>query len=253
VAVNFALNLAPLRAVLELGTGYSTLLWGTFAPQDVRVFSVDGKPIEHYDIHEPLAAMRGRVDFVNRPTITREQYQAFYDGAAKTAFLGADAAVLREHARAFAQPTALGYARTLNLDPDQDPKAFRDQALDAVFRNGAVQCLSTLLPAHCAKDLEYCQDPATDTAPTALDQVLDQAPALDAVFFDCGEFSTMVEWELLQPRIRPGGLAMFHDVHFPKSVKSFLICAALSADPQWEILYTDRTTPQGLLVARRTG
>lgn len=245
VAVNFALNLENPRAVLELGTGYSSLLWGTLAPEGLAVYSVDGKPMGAYDISVPLAAVADRVRFVNGSTLTREQLLAVYDGRTKDALFGCPAETLRAEVGAFIRRADTGYADLLGLGgTDAD---FARGALDLLFDGDGVRCLSTVLPDKFEADARYC----LPQGPTALDRVLEREPEFDAVFFDCGEFSTMAEWNLLHERIRPGGLAMFHDVFFPKSIKSFLLCAVLCASPDWEILYVDRTTPQGLVVARR--
>ena len=73
----------------------------------------------------------------------------------------------------------------------------------------------------------------------------------DLIFFDSGEVSTMPEWEITRDQINAGTLVAFHDIYFPKSMKSFLPCASLILDPRWEVLYVDNSTIQGLLVARK--
>jgi len=246
VGVNFALNLDRLGTVLELGSGYSSLLWGTLAPEGTRIFSVDGKPVDAYDIREPLRAVAHRVRFVTGPTLTSEQYLACYDGQTRADFLGLPVAALREHLGPFVRPAERSpYAAALGLPAD--PGALAQAVEERLFEDGGLRCLSRLLPQHWEADARFC----APQGPTALDRVLAEADTFDAVFYDCGEFSTLAEWTLTSGRIRPGGLAIFHDVHFPKSVKSFLLCALLAASPDWDVLYHDTTTPQGLLVARR--
>jgi hypothetical protein len=246
VGVNFALNLNRLETVLELGSGYSSLLWGTLAPEGTRIFSVDGKPVDAYDIREPLLAVAHRVRFVTGPTLTREQYRAFYDSRTRTEFLGLPVAALRAHLGPFVRPQGRSfYAATLGLP--EEPGALARAVDGQLFRGDGLRCLSTLLPERWKADEEFC----AAQGPTALDGVLAEADSFDAVFYDCGEFSTLPEWTLTSQRIRPGGLAILHDVHFPKSVKSFLLCAMLAASPEWDVLYHDTTTPQGLCIARR--
>jgi len=245
VAVGFALNLDRVEAVLELGTGYSSLLWGTLKQDGTRVWSVDGKPLANYDIREPLEAVANKVDFVNGATLTNDHYRAFYDGQSKARFLGCPAAAIREHLDTFITAQPGPYAETLALPGD--PHQLRKAVLERLFEGDSLRCLSQVLPEDCEADARFC----SSAGPTALDHVLSQAKAFDAVFYDCGEFSTMVEWELTNHLIRPGGLAVFHDVYFPKSVKTFLICAALCASQEWDVLYRDATTPQGLFIARK--
>jgi hypothetical protein len=73
----------------------------------------------------------------------------------------------------------------------------------------------------------------------------------DFVFFDSGELSSIIEWEILKDRIQIGGLAAFHDIYFPKSIKNFVVCASLLQDSNWKPIFMDESTTQGLLVAQR--
>lgn len=73
----------------------------------------------------------------------------------------------------------------------------------------------------------------------------------DMILFDCGELTSLLEFQLLAPAVRPGGFAAFHDIFFPKSFKNFLVCAIITASPQWEIIHIDNSTIQGLLIAQK--
>lgn len=75
----------------------------------------------------------------------------------------------------------------------------------------------------------------------------------DIILFDCGELSSLIEFILLSKSIRPGGLAAFHDIFFPKSFKNFIVCGIISQSPDWEIVYLNNTTIQGFMVARKNG
>jgi predicted O-methyltransferase YrrM len=244
-AANLMANLAPLSVVLELGRGYSTLALACALPPDCAIVSVDGKPVDAYDIAPSLRAIAPRVRFVDGFTVTAPQMRAFYDGADKDAFLGAAAEDLARTLPGFLAPAATPYAAALALPPEGPDFAAR--CLELLLPGGKVRCLSRLFPDLLAAELRY----PPQAGPTALDRALAEHPQFDAVFFDCGEFSSPLEWELLRGRIRPGGLALFHDIYFPKSVKNFQVAAAIAASPDWEILHQDRSTPQGLLAARR--
>jgi hypothetical protein len=71
------------------------------------------------------------------------------------------------------------------------------------------------------------------------------------VFFDCGEYSSLAEWFLLESQIKLGGFALLHDIYYPKSIKNFLVAALISLSDSWEIVYHDKVSPQGALVARK--
>ncbi|MEW5774155.1 MAG: hypothetical protein AB1916_11605 [Thermodesulfobacteriota bacterium] len=244
-AANLLRNLAPLDNVLELGRGYSTVVLAAALPPQARIFSVDGKPVAAYDIAPCLASLAGRVRFVDGFTVTRAQLDAFYSGEDHAAFLGRAADEIIARLPVFLRPSLGPYAATLDLH--QDTPDYASRCLDALTRRGRLRCLSRVFPDLLAGDRRW----SAQGPDTALGAVLAEAPALDAVFFDCGEFSSPLEWELIKDRIRPGGLALFHDIYFPKSVKNFQVCAALAADPAWEVLHRDESTPQGLLAARR--
>lgn len=244
-AANLVRNLKPLGTVLELGRGYSTVVLASVLPPETRFFSVDGKPVARYDIAPCLAGLNGRVRFVDGFTITADQMCAFYDGQDKDRFLGRPAGDILGVLPDFFLPAQGPYAAAMGLPPDRPD--FARRCRDALARRDRLRCLSQLFPQDLASELRY----SAQGRDTALDAVFAQVPTFDAVFFDCGEFSSMVEWELLKDRIRPGGLAVFHDIYFPKSVKNFLVCAAVATDPAWQVLYRDASTPQGLLAALR--
>lgn len=73
----------------------------------------------------------------------------------------------------------------------------------------------------------------------------------DFIFFDCGEYSSLAEWFLLESSIRPGGFALFHDIFFPKSIKNFLVATLIALSDEWNIVYVDHFSKQGALVAQK--
>ena len=73
----------------------------------------------------------------------------------------------------------------------------------------------------------------------------------EVVFLDGGEFSSLVEWELVYQYQKKGAYVILHDIFFPKSIKNWLVAASISASKKYEILYCDETNPQGFLVAQR--
>lgn len=93
---------------------------------------------------------------------------------------------------------------------------------------------------------------AEDAEPTVglLEKIMSN-DLIDAVFLDSGEFSSLPEWTIVNERLRKGGYVVLHDIFFPKSFKNWLVCGSIEADPTYEILYVDRSTPQGLMVARK--
>lgn len=78
-----------------------------------------------------------------------------------------------------------------------------------------------------------------------------QGRTFDFIFFDCGEYSSLAEWFILEKQIKVGGFALLHDIYYPKSVKNFLVASFISLSEDWEIVYKDTVSQQGALVAKR--
>jgi len=244
-AANFIANLDPLQNVLEIGRGYSTMLLAFFKKPETRLFSIDAKPIEDYDIADPLRFIENDVDFINGFTVTDAEMRSFYNRESKDNFLDTDASKIKDAVPEYIRPDSGKYAKALGLNPLKNE--FTKSCLDTLFDGQKPRCLGALFPEILTREMRY----AETQGPGVLDGLLKKVQVLDAVFLDCGEFSSMIEWMKVKDRIRKHGLAIFHDIYFPKSVKNFLVCAAISASKDWETLYQDATTPQGLLIVRR--
>lgn len=243
VAAGFVANLPGVKTVLELGMGYSTVLLAYLLPQGVSFMSLDGKPWEAYDIAPALGAVQGRVRMLCGSSITRAEYDAAWGEEGRAAFARHDQERLRGLVASYLRPHDCAFSRDAGLGDVPD---FARRCLDLVWQPDPVTGVAQRYAAAVAADRAFASE-----GPSLSDTLLAEHPALDAVFFDCGEFSSLGEWFKLGPRIRPGGLAVFHDVYFPKSTKNFLVCALMEASGDWEVLYRDATTPQGLVVARR--
>ena len=82
-------------------------------------------------------------------------------------------------------------------------------------------------------------------------KVIMEEESIDVVFLDSGEFSSLPEWDVVEPRLRVGGYVILHDIFFPKSFKNWLVAGSIAANPDYATLYIDQTTPQGLLIAQK--
>tara|TARA_B100001964_G_scaffold194883_1_gene218677 strand:- start:342 stop:698 length:357 start_codon:yes stop_codon:yes gene_type:complete len=83
-----------------------------------------------------------------------------------------------------------------------------------------------------------------------VDKILENNIEYDFIFFDCGEFSSQVEWVLLENQIKIGGYSILHDIYFPKSIKNFLVASFINISKDREVDYKDSSTTQGMLVAK---
>ena len=244
-AANFTANLNPLKNVLEIGRGYSTMLLAFLKKPETKMFSIDAKPIENYDIAEPLGFIKNNVEFINGFTVTDAEIRSFYNGESKDNFLDTDASAIKKAILEYIRPSSGEYTQALGLNASSNN--FAGACLDKLFDGQKLRCMGALFPEILTREMRY----AETKGPGVLDGLLKKVDVFDSVFLDCGEFSSMIEWMKVKDQIRKHGLAIFHDIYFPKSVKNFLICAAVRASKDWEILYQDATTPQGLIIARR--
>lgn len=89
------------------------------------------------------------------------------------------------------------------------------------------------------------------TGPKLCTEIVADGPAVDALFLDCGELSSVAEFALLEPILPVGGYLLLHDIRYPKSIKNFLVATYIELSSDWEVIYTDLATPQGGMVAVR--
>jgi len=73
------------------------------------------------------------------------------------------------------------------------------------------------------------------------------------VFLDSGEFSTLVEFTIVNRMLPSGAFLLVQDVLFPKSIKGFVIGSILADSPDWRVAWIDKTTAQGMILAEKIG
>ncbi|MFC1833543.1 hypothetical protein ACFL2Q_02260 [Thermodesulfobacteriota bacterium] len=248
--VNIAFH-AGCKRILEMGAGLSTGLWAGYARltnAEITSVEVDFGPMRSYVSGTRLEELVDcHVDLREDVTITASQLISYYEeprrtvgGISVSEFSHSIDRFVREHPRweqvaQIARHNARSAARLI------------------VHEDGSLRFPIPLLNiygnpyTHAA----FIENRATDGTAGMVEQLVREGRKWDLVFFDSGELSCMVEWELLKDRIQVGGLAAFHDIYFPKSIKAFVVCASLLNDPHWKPVFLDESTPQGLFVAQR--
>ncbi len=101
-------------------------------------------------------------------------------------------------------------------------------------------------------ELEFHDNNDIEQFTPLLKSIMDQEN-IDVVFLDSGEFSSLPEWVIVEPRLRIGGYIILHDIFFPKSFKNWIVASSIVANSNYRILFIDESTPQGLLVAQKIG
>jgi len=235
------------KNILELGAGLSTALWAKYASRTyakITTIDADFDPMWSYaDSPEIQALVQDHVLLHQGVTISSAQLHEFYTNE-HDVFGTVPAAAIAEHLDAFTKlapqarmdrlADAVGSARNTRdiFISDDGALHFPMPLLDKLSHTGRFERDVAFLEKH-------------PIAPLDADQ------SWDLIFFDSGEYSSNVEWLALKDRVTVGGLAAFHDIFFPKSMKNFLVCAAICADPNWQVVLLDDSTIQGLLIAQR--
>ncbi|MEF3695744.1 hypothetical protein [Desulfolutivibrio sp.] len=239
------------RDILELGAGVTTLLFAELARDSgARVTSCDMSfdALKRYlpsPGHEEL--VRRHVRLIQGASVTAAQVRAVYE----------------EPLKELADVPVAEFAPWLASQRRGTPRPWLKEPLerrgggsywsmhDIFLRGGAVEFHPDLLHIYAERGYQHMlntlEDLETQGQAGSL-ALLDDSEGFDMIFFDSGELVSLVEWNILWRRIRPGGLAAFHDVFFPKSVKNFLICSSLLASPMWRLVFVEENTPQGLMI-----
>jgi hypothetical protein len=236
------------RRILELGAGLSTAVWANFASRTgakVTTVDADFSAMRSYVTSKQLNALIDKhIQLVKGVTITADQLRGFY-GNEHTTFGGVAASAIAETIDAFSIPQTRERVDRVNEFAGSPRWTMRDIFIkdNRAFRFPR-KLLNKLSPSgKFAKDITFLeQNPMAEIDPTQ---------SWDFVFFDSGEVSSSIEWLNLNDKIPVGGLAAFHDIYFPKSIKNFLPCAAITADPAWKVILLDEGTIQGLLIAQK--
>ena len=130
------------------------------------------------------------------------------------------------------------------------------RAQELLVRDGRLSFPRPLLDAYSIersfdREVEWLERVAAESRCGVLDDLSSAGRSWDLVFFDSGELASIVEWLKLKDQIRPGELAASHDIYLPKSIKNFIVCAVVVADPAWRVVFIDSSVPQGMLIAQR--
>ena len=238
----------PIR-ILELGSGFSTALMAYCLGErsDVEIDTID-LSFETYEKAIKNSGIKVRDGLVNKfagTTVTSEELKRFYDVFLEKCVFGISIHKLIAKSR-FAEVV-------------MDDRKFN--YLSNRYGGGISQITNRMLedPVFLCNLLDYYSNfgsfgkelELVERLPRVLtDEFCNRK--WDVIYFDSGELSTNVECIKLERSFNPGALIGFHDVYFPKSFKSWLPCAALTMSNDWNVLYKDSSTSQGMLIAERS-
>ena len=245
------------KTVLEIGAGLSTAVWADFAKRTgAKVCTIDAsvarmKSYVRNTRHEETVS--DHIDLIEGATIHSKDLIDFFTGQPQTTYGGVDVASFMDQ---------------LDLFRCQYCSIKRWHKVSKIAGRwdwSAVDLLTADSSLHLSRPLLdlYSQATTFDNAVSFLsnidaqgkggviDKLTANGSSWDFIFFDSGELASMIEWLKLKNKIAVGGFVAFHDIYFPKSLKNIIPCAALMADPDWEVVFCDDSTKQGILIAER--
>jgi len=224
---------------LEIGGGYSTILFSQLVDRNsMSIESIDMNPDKYLRII-PRSKTRKhlfeRIKRVDRLSVSLEQVLNSYkiDLAARI--------------------TQVGYERyTLALKSFiREKHAFVKNNID-IFEYKPEEWGELLLQLPDFKEEEkFYVNNGINGKVGYCSELQQQGRTFDFIFFDCGEYSSLAEWFILEKQIKVGGFALLHDIYYPKSVKNFLVASFIAVSEDWQIVYIDAVSQQGALVAKR--
>lgn len=223
---------------LEFGGGYSTILASNiFLPHEVSITSVDLNPSKYNRILNSAHSKRrflSSICNIQVPTVTLAE-----------AFAGLEA--VRVFLKAFDRVTV-----ELSIRKYVSSKDISEKFTDLIFSENGDELKEVIIshPSYVG-DLKFYEGTKSLLGTAYCSSLAEQDYKADAIFFDCGEVSSIGEWHLMWGTIRIGGFAMLHDIYYPKSIKNFLVATYIDLSPNWSILYTDAHSAQGALIAQR--
>jgi predicted O-methyltransferase YrrM len=254
--LRYSSQLECCENVLEIGAGFSTVVLSYLKTlKDCRVISIDMNPDNLISKLESSPRQQQQVEssveFIKGTTCTSSALRKLYENFVLENIGEIDAASVISGLQTFVE-NGLDSRREGKVAETLGLSTYSLQELtQSILKDNAIRLPRTLVDSYRNPndEIDYLEQ-GLDGEYVG-DELIAEGRKYDLVFFDGGEFATLLDWELLSSSIRKGGLAAFHDVYFPKSMKSWLVCAAITADPSWSVLYRDKTTPQGLLIARK--
>lgn len=222
---------------LELGGGYSTIILPNILDMtNVSLVSVDLNPDKYNLI---LNSVHSKKDFlvsfnsVQKPTVTLDE-----------AFAGLESLRLK-----LAQFDEKLLREVLSKYVRSNDESL-DKICDCIFSDNSLNLKKLIMNHHAyAEDLKFYKSSNYEMGSGYCSSLVGNGYKLDAVFFDCGEISSVGEWMILSDSIVIGGYVLLHDIFYPKSIKNFLIATYIELSKDWEVIYKDEISSQGALVA----
>jgi predicted O-methyltransferase YrrM len=242
-----------IKNILEIGGGQSTSLLSKFGQRlgwsiitiDMNPDSITLKLRSQIDTEDTLK----NISFRKGVSISTDGIRKFYEkGFAKIGNISFDLVI----------KAAISFIET-TMDPRRLEKVNEALSIEKFDKNILIEKIlsdNTILPGLInlyrtdGDELSFHINNNIEQFDPLLKTIMDEE-SIDVVFLDSGEFSSLPEWEIVEPRLRIGGYVILHDIFFPKSFKNWLVAGSIMANSNYNVLFIDETTPQGLMVVQK--
>jgi hypothetical protein len=234
--------------IIETGSGFSTIVLSRLISGEGELVSIDLGGLEAFtrNTRSDREIMPTSARFVPAPTISLQQLEKVWE------VLDALAGV---------SLTACLDEIDLFVDFSQDDRRVMNNITSRLL-NGPLTANALreylirvgLINNELLNSYRCSGDEFDALAQTTIEPVLEQLIAdfdPNLIYLDSGEYSTFVEFQIVDRTCKSGMFLIVQDVLFPKSIKGFLISCALIASPRWDVVWVDKSTPQGVVIAVR--
>ncbi len=222
-------------SLLEFGGGYSTVLAVQVLKRLTKFRSIDINPQKYFRIlnsKKNLKRLSNFVEIIPEITVSFEEVENSYL-TLKKEFSNYEIELVKKSLSFYAGDYATELSDAIFHKNENSLLKFIEKK-DS-FKNE----VNFYTENNMLSNQGYCSKLAKDS-----NQV-------DAIFYDCGEISSNAEWFATSKLIPLGGYVLLHDIYYPKSIKNIFIATLISLSNEWKILFVDKESDQGGLLAQR--
>ena len=250
-AFSFLFYNDDIKQIIEIGAGHSTLIFSLLAKRTgCKVKTIDMNPeviIGKLRDQSLTDSVVNNIEFIRGASVSCDDLMSYYENSI-TSINGVDVSEIVKYVDQFIDlemdnRRELKVTKALGIDGLSSQRLTKGFDVKKLFTKEFLGIYRTEFD-----EFAYCSKNSGSEGVLA---GLLEDEQVDMVFLDSGEFVSLVELEVVSKRLRKGGYVYLHDIYFPKSYKNWLVCASIEASEDWEVLYIDRTIPQGMLLARK--
>jgi hypothetical protein len=243
------------KKVLEIGSGLSTFVfsWLIKHYKNSKLISIDSNGEKsliknsRFKINQDLLDDK-KIEIVKGNSIDIEELNSFYDSPTST--LGnINHENLLKNIDNFIDVSMDGRKekKCINIiSKGSKKRILNHRALKSyLLRNGMFSSNLFKSYRYDGDEFDFLSESKTEKV---LKNVLESFKP-NLIYLDTGEFSANLEFNLINKLAEPGTILLVQDILFPKSIKSFLISSFLLTTKRWKVIWIDKTTPQGIIMA----